>query len=247
MLLQLAQFAGVALCLSLIHPSRSSFILPTACNALSASRSCGLTSVILKLASASRRAAGEEPSFVANALIEDRVRQSELPFAIVRPTMYLDNLLKPSARKKIVEQGVFMPPIAVSQRIAWTSAEDCAEAAVMLLERGVYGGDHRVAGPDSLTGAELANRIAAGLGRSVSYRAQPLDEFERDVAAAMGPGVGRCVASKFYYFARHRDEAQAILAAPFVRLPGLEQFQARDVETWVRQHRDDFLAGGLRV
>jgi len=215
-------------------------------NALSASRSCGLTSVILKLASASRRAPCEEPSFVANAMIEDRVRQSGLPFAIVRPTMYLDNLLKPSARQEIVEQGVFMPPIAASQRIAWTSAEDCAEAAVMLLERGVYGGDHRVAGPDSLTGDELANRIGAGLGRSVSYRAQPLGEFERDVDAAMGPGVGRRVASKFYYFARHQDEAEAILAAPFARLPGLEHFQTRDVETWVRRHREDFLTGGLR-
>jgi uncharacterized protein YbjT (DUF2867 family) len=174
-------------------------------------------------------------------MIEGMVRQSGLPFAIVRPTLYLDNLLKPSARVEILEQGIFAPPIAASQRIAWTSADDCAEAAVTLLEQGVDGGDHRIAGPDSLTGDELAERIAAGLGRSVTYRAQPLDEFERDIDAAMGPGSGQRVASRFRYLAAHPHEAEAILAAPFEAQSGLEHFRPRDVETWVRQHRKDFL------
>ena len=209
-------------------------------NAVSASLASGMKSIVLKLASASRPAPCEEPSFVANAMIEDVVRASRLPFTIVRPTMYLDNLLKPSARKDIVEHGIFAPPIAESQRIAWTSVEDCARAAVTLLERGIVSGDHRIAGPESVDGNELVTRIGAGLGRRIAYRQQPLDEFERDVDAAMGPGTGRRVASKFRFFASHPEEADAMLAEPFRPRAGLEDFQPTGVEEWVRQHRAQF-------
>jgi len=209
-------------------------------NALAASVACGLKSLVLKLASASRPASCPEPSFVANAMIEDIVRQSGLPFAIVRPTMYLDNLLKPSARREIAGQGVFAPPIAENQRIAWTSADDCARAAVILLARGARSGDHRIAGPQSVTGKELASKIAAALGRPVVYRAQPLEEFEREVDAAMGPGTGRRVASKFRFFAAYRDEADAMLSGAFAPQPGLEDFRPTSIEEWVRRHKGDF-------
>ncbi|TCP75009.1 NAD(P)H dehydrogenase (quinone) [Rhizobium sp. PP-CC-2G-626] len=210
-------------------------------HALAAAAMEGVQSLVLKLASASRPTPCSEPSFVANATVENLVRRSGIPFAIVRPTMYLDNLLKPSARADIVERGVFEPPIAASQRIAWTSADDCAEAAMTLLSNGVNGGDHVIAGPDSLTGDELVARITAGLDRPVVYRAKAMDAFEREVDAAMGPGFGRRVASKFRFFVKHRDEADAILAGPFARKPGLDGFHPVDVETWVRRQRSAFL------
>ncbi|WP_286774464.1 NmrA family NAD(P)-binding protein [Sphingomonas sp. 66-10] len=209
-------------------------------NALSAFKTAGIRSFVLKLASASRPAPCEEPSFVANQMVQDAARASGLPFAIVRPTMYLDNLLKPSALAEIIADGVFAPPIPASQRIAWTSADDCAEAALTLLERSAMGGDHRIAGSESLTGEELAARVSAGLGRTIRYRGQPLDEFEREVDAAMGAGVGQRVASKFRYFAAHPDDADAIIAHPYVAKSGLDGFQPTDVETWVRSHRQAF-------
>lgn len=207
--------------------------------ALDALRHAGVRSIILKLASASRHAPCAEPSFVANAAVEALVRRSGIPFAIVRPTMYLDNLLKPSARADIIERGTFSPPIAASQRIAWTSVDDCALAAIMLLEQDIYGGDHLVSGPESVTGNGLAARLTAGLCRTITYHAEPLDLFERDVEAAMGPGMGRRVASKFRYFQEHGDEADRILAT--VREPrALPGFAATGIEDWARQRRDLF-------
>ncbi len=209
-------------------------------NAVSASLACGFKSVVLKLASASRPVPCEEPSFVSNAMIEGVVRASGLPFAIVRPTMYLDNLLKPSARMDIVEHGTFAPPIAETQRIAWTSVDDCARAVVTLLERGATSADYRIAGTESVTGNELVTRISAGLGRRITYRQQPLDEFERDVDAAMGPGTRRRVASKFRFFTAHPEDADRMLAEPFRPQVGLEDFQPTGIEEWVRQHRAQF-------
>lgn len=205
-------------------------------NALHALLHAGVRSIVLKLASASRPAPCAEPSFVANAAIEALVRHSGIPFAIVRPTMYLDNLLKPSARADIAERGVFSPPIASNQRIAWTSTDDCALAAIMLLEQDRYGGDHLVGGLESVTGDELAARLSAGLGKPITYHAEPLDVFERDVDAAMGPGMGRRIASKFRYFSEHPDDADRILAT--VQEPGaIPGFNPTIIEAWARQRR----------
>ncbi len=153
--------------------------------------------------------------------------------------MYLDNLLKPSARADIVERGIFSPPIASDQRIAWTSVDDCALAAILLLEQDRYGSDHLIGGPESVTGDELAIRLSLGLDRPLAYRAEPLAKFERDVDAAMGSGTGRRVASKFRYFREHPDEANRILA--MVHRPGsLSGFVPTSIRGWARQRRHAF-------
>jgi uncharacterized protein YbjT (DUF2867 family) len=228
--------AGVAHVVLQVPISGAPTMIRQADNAVSAARQAGVSSIILKLASASRPAPCAEPSFVANAAVEDVVRQSGIAFAIVRPTMYLDNLLKPSARAEIMRDGVFAPPIAAEQSIAWTSADDCAEAAILLLERGRYGGDHRVAGARSVRGHELAARLSVGLDRNITYRAQDLEAFEREVDAAMGPGVGRAVASKFRYFRDHPEDADAILARPYEPTAPLEDFTPTSIEDWARAH-----------
>nr|WP_264080729.1 NAD(P)H-binding protein [Paracidovorax cattleyae] len=201
-------------------------------NAAVASVAAGLRFVVLRLAGASRPAPCSESSFVGNWAVENALRRAGLSFAGVRPTMYLDNLLKPSARREIVEEGIFAPPMAACQRIAWTSVDDCARAAILLMERGATG-DYRVAGARSLDGHALAAGVAAGLGRPVAYRAQP--------SAALGAGMGQRIAGKFRYFADHPGEADAMLSRPFASCAALEGFVPTDVEEWVRLHRHAFL------
>ncbi|UDL91970.1 NmrA family NAD(P)-binding protein [Mesorhizobium sp. PAMC28654] len=210
-----------------------------AANALAAARNVQVKMVVLKLASASRAAPCDEPSFIANGVIEAMVRSSGLPHAIVRPTMYLDNLLKPGVRQEVAD-GVFQVPIDVSQRIAWTSADDCAAAAMTLIENKAFWGDHLISGPDSVNGAELTAALSAGLGWKVIYRSESLFDFEREVDAAMGAGVGERVGSKFRFFQNHKDEADAILAPTYVPQLGLEGFCPSSIENWVRQHVNAF-------
>lgn len=202
-------------------------------NAIKALRHTGMRSIVLMLASASRPAPCAEPSFVANHAIEALARDGGIRSAVVRPTMYLDNLLKPSARADIAERGIFSPPIAGGQRIAWTSADDCALAAIMMIEQDCDG-DRLVTGPERVTGDELAERLSAGLGKPILYRAEPLDRFEREANAAMGEGIGRRVASKFRYFHEHPDDADRILAT--VQEPGsIPGFTPTSIEAWMRQ------------
>lgn len=93
-----------------------------------------------------------------------------------------------------------------------------------------------MSGPESVTGDELAPRLSAGLGKPVTYHAEPLDVFERDVDAAMGPGMGRRIASKFRNFREHPHDADLILAA--VQEPGaIPGFTPTVIQAWVRQRR----------
>jgi uncharacterized protein YbjT (DUF2867 family) len=228
--------AGVAHVVLQVPTRGAPTMIRQADSVVTAARQAGVSSIVLKLASASRPAPCAEPSFVANAAVEEIVRRSGIAFAIVRPTMYLDNLLKPSARAEIMRDGVFAPPIAAEQPISWTSADDCAEAAILLLESGQYGGDHRVAGAESVHGHELAARLSAGLDRRISYRAQDLDTFEREVDTAMGPGIGRTVASKFRYFRDHPADTNMILARPYEPISPLEDFAPTSIADWARAH-----------
>ncbi|WP_204243632.1 NmrA family NAD(P)-binding protein [Xanthomonas sp. NCPPB 1128] len=215
--------------------------------ALEAARAARLHSLVLKLSSAPLPAPCPEPSLRSNAALAALAlaRGAGLPCAVLWPTLYLDNLLKPSARTEIVAHGVFAPPIAATQRIAWTSADACAEAALALLRHGAHGGSYRIAGTESLTGAELVQRLSAGLGRPVCYRAQSLDAFEREVDAALGAGHGRVVASKFRFFAEYPQQADALLAEPLQAQPGLEDFQPGSIDDWIVAHRQAFLASSF--
>ncbi len=210
-----------------------------AARALDALRGAQIRSLVLKLASASRSETFAEPSFAANAAVEALVRGAGIPFSILRPTLYLDNLLKPSARADIAERGLFSPPIASGQRVAWTSTDDCAEAAILLLERGSHGGDYLIAGLESVDGEGLAARLSKALGKPIRYRAEPVERFESEVDAALGPGIGRQVASKFRYFRDHPDEADRILAGAY-RPGSLPGFAPTSIEAWVSKRRELF-------
>lgn len=230
-----AAHAGVSAVVLQVPIGPPEIVRGLAANAVAAARAARVDCLVLKLASASRSAPCEEQSFVANAEIETMVRSTGLSVAIVRPTMYLDNLLKPSVRHDLAG-GMFQMPIDASQRIAWTSVDDCAAAALTLIENRAHGGSHLISGPDSVNGSELAAALSIGLGRRIDFHSEHVEAFERSVDATMGPGMGRRVASKFRYFRSHRDDADAILAPAYVDQPGLDGFRPTSIQAWTRKH-----------
>jgi NAD(P)H dehydrogenase (quinone) len=210
--------------------------LSLAKRAVDAAGSAAIDGLVLRLASASRPAPCTEPSFVANAAIEELVRGSGLPHAVIRPTMYLENLLKPGLRDEIAH-GTLEMPVATEQRIAWTNVEDCARAAIALLHA-CDGGDHLVAGPEALCGTDLAAALSAGLGCEVRFRSQSVEAFEEEVAAAMGQALASGIAAKFRYFRDHRADADSILAPAVSR--GMRGLAPETVGAWVARHRHAF-------
>jgi uncharacterized protein YbjT (DUF2867 family) len=209
-------------------------------NAIAAIRAGGARGVIVKMASANPTTRPDEPGFAANRIIEDKMRDAGLPFSIIRPTMYLDNLLRPEMRAAILGKGALVLPIPVAQQIAWTSVDDSARAALTLLDNDAFGHDCLISGPESVDGEGLAHAFSQALSRDVEFQSLPLDALERQVDSAMGAGVGKRVSAKLRFFEAHPDEADRMLSPPFQSCRALGGFVPTAIQVWASDHRSSF-------
>lgn len=209
-------------------------------HALAAILASRVQGVVVKMPSASATIETTEPSLVANARIEEMLREAAIPFAMVRPTMYLDNLLRPDIRRGIAMDGKLRLPLAEAQRVAWTSVEDAAKAAVAIVKSGALVGDYLVSGREAVDGAELAVRFSNTLQREVRYERVDLGVLEREVDARMGAGVGKKVSSKFRFFEAHPDQAQWMLARAYDEHNGPRGFTPESLDAWIARHAESF-------
>lgn len=209
--------------------------------ALAAIKPSSVRGLIVKMASARPLDAfAAEPSFMANRVVEYLVRESRVSASFVRPTMYLDNLLKPQVLADIRAQARIELPIAADQRVAWTSVDDAARAALQLLDARAFGQDHLVAGAAAVTGAELASTFSQVLDREFDFASLDLNAFEREIDARMGAGQGRRVVSKFRYFEAHPAEARHMLARTFEPRDGLRNFEPTPLRGWIEANAARF-------
>jgi uncharacterized protein YbjT (DUF2867 family) len=224
-------------------PAQVSALIDNAIAAIQASTARG---GVAKMASASPSIETDEPGFAANPIVADKLRSSGLHFSIIRPTMYLDNFLRPETRNGIAGENTIVYPLSASRRIAWTSADDAARAALTLLENEAWSCDLVISGAEAVDGEGLARGFSAALGRDVRFQSLPLDAFEREVDSRMGAGVGKRVSSKFRFFEEHPSEAERMLSPTFRPCPELQGFVPATIEAWVGVHRSALLSPVVR-
>jgi uncharacterized protein YbjT (DUF2867 family) len=110
--------------------------------------------------------------------VEEQLIQSGLDFTILQPASYMQNLLPyiPAMR----ERGEYVLPYSPESRFSPLDLGDLGAAAARLLaESGHTGASYQLAGPDVLSSAQMAQRIAERLGRPVAAHRQPLGEWQR--------------------------------------------------------------------
>lgn len=113
---------------------------------------------------------------------EEALVESGAAYTILQPSRYMQHL-RPIWRE-VVEHGVHAMPFGVDRAINVVDLEDLAEATAIV----TLGDDHayatyELAGPEPLTQQQMAEVLAATLGRPVEARAIPLDELERRARA----------------------------------------------------------------
>ncbi len=115
--------------------------------------------------------------------VEEMILESGLPFTILQPTAYMQNLL--GYWPAIVNEGVYRVPYAPETRISLVDLEDVAQvAAIVLTEARHQGAIYELCGPEALTQHEVAQVLAQVLGRDVRAEALPRDEWERNARQA---------------------------------------------------------------
>ncbi len=149
---------------------------------------------------------------------EEYIKKSGLAYTFLRPCLYLENV-----PLRVSKDGIIRAP-AGSGKAAWVTRDDIADAAAAVLTgEGHAGHTYDITGPEALTMAETAGKIAAISGKKVKYIAQtPEETRERHNASGM---------------AEFEAERRALTGR------GLEDYE---VEIWTT-HYTQIAAGALDV
>ena len=127
---------------------------------------------------------------------EQYIRNKGIAYTFLRPCLYMENV-----PQRVSGGGIIRAP-AGTGRVAWVTRDDIADvAAAVLTAKGHEGRTYDVTGPESLTMAATAAKIAAAAGKKVEYISQTpeeartlhnasgMHEFEAERRAFTGQGL----------------------------------------------------------
>lgn len=127
----------------------------------------------------------------------DRVLDADLDTVVLRPPLYVDNLLAPWTRPDL-EDGVLAYPLQADLTLPWISHRNLARYVEAALEQhGPVGTVLDVAGPERLSLCDMANTLSRTLGRTFEVDALTPDQFGERVGAALGADAGEALAGLY--------------------------------------------------
>jgi NAD(P)H dehydrogenase (quinone) len=135
--------------------------------------------------------------------VEELLFASGLPFTILQPTAYMQNVL--ASWKQIIENGRYSVPYATGTRLSLVDLEDVAEAAaIVLTEPGHIGATIELVGTAAMSQLAIASTLADQLERRVAAEVLSLEDWER-VARSSGLGDYQVLTllKMFGYYERH--------------------------------------------
>ncbi|MCY1016990.1 NmrA/HSCARG family protein [Pyxidicoccus sp. MSG2] len=166
------------------------------------------------------------PSFESKRRVEEHLARSGVPFTIVAPAYFLENLLTPFSVSAL-GASTFSRWMPVERRVQYIAVEDIGRFCVLAFERreSFLGRRVDLAG-DALDGTQAAAILSRVLGRPIHPVELPLASFP-----AQGE-LGQNVAATLAWMARTGFSADvAGLRREFPEVGW------RSFESWVRAHR----------
>ncbi len=110
-------------------------------------------------------------------LVEEAVIESGLPFTILQPSMFMQNVRV--EWNSVTVEGIYPRPYSAMRKMSLVDTEDLGEAAATVLsEDGYAGATFELCGPDALSHAEMAAVFSDVLGRDVRAVERNLDAWQ---------------------------------------------------------------------
>jgi len=135
--------------------------------------------------------------------VEELLFASGLPFTIVQPTAYMQNIL--AGWKLITEQGIYAVPYPAETRLSLVDLEDVAAAvANILTEVGHTRAVYELVGTPGLQQSDVAQTLATSLNRPVRVERISIDTWrEQAVAAGQGQYQVETLVKMFHYYEQY--------------------------------------------
>ena len=108
--------------------------------------------------------------------VEEMIFESGLPFTILQPAPYMQNLL--ASWQTIIEAGLLRVPYSVNSKFSFVDLQDIAEAAkIVLATPGHINAIYELAGTLPVSPVEVADLLGRILNRNVKAEEEPIDEW----------------------------------------------------------------------
>ena len=181
---------------------------------------------------------------------EDALVESGAPHVVLRPVLFMDNLLTNWALPSIVNDGVYAYPHRRDLAANWISLDDVARYMIAVLDRpDLLGRRIALGGPERLVPPQVAEALSKALGRPIVYRQLDPADFGAALAKAFGdlipPEHHPAVAERYREFYEFTNDAPH---KPFevdtAALNALIPLQTETLAAWAK--RQDWSLGGRR-
>lgn len=131
--------------------------------------------------------------------ISRRILAADVPAIILRPTLYLANLVWPHVIRQIREYGrLTYPPLSGKRRLNWTATEDQGRIVAACLKTGVADEVIDIASPEPVNGPDLCRLLANVYGREVHFAPQTIEDFADTLSHLTGSApIGRTISALY--------------------------------------------------
>ena len=145
-------------------------------NLVNAARSSGVSHFVYTSVGSADQHTGI-PHFESKNRIEQHLRGSGLPYTILRPVFFMENLL---GMAESLRQGTLAAPLSPDRRLQMIAVDDIGAFAATAFEHQNkwLGRELDIAGAE-LSMTEAAALLSRAIGREVRYQQVPWDDFER--------------------------------------------------------------------
>jgi uncharacterized protein YbjT (DUF2867 family) len=145
-----------------------------ACHAAKAARDAGVKHLVYSSVASADQETGI-PHFDSKAEVEEYIWTLGVPYTIVGPVFFMENLVGPAFIQGL-RAGTLALPLPASRVLQMVAVEDIAGFVCLALERPGEFRDKRIdIASDSLTGPEMAKVLAETSGRYISYSEASVD------------------------------------------------------------------------
>ena len=183
---------------ALLVPTFGAEPLKMGLNAIKAAQEANIQSIVWNASGIFPQERTGNPAYDTRLDIKDALQQSGIPYIILQPTLYAENLLGPWTAPFVKEQSKVAYPTPDDFKIGWLPSADMAKLVVAGLERpSLAGNQFIVSGKEALTGTALAETFSKALQKDVGYYAMPTKEFGGILNSLMGEGAGDGVAAEY--------------------------------------------------
>ena len=210
-------------------------------NAVKAAKAAGVTRVIWNTSGPVAEETSEHAESDANARVLRQLREERLSYLGLQPTLYMENVLGPWTRERLLTSNVLNYPLPHNFSVSWVAAQDFGRVAAAALGAASLPNEIvHLGGPEALDGDALSTIFGRVLDRDIRFETLPINEFRAQLEPLAGPFMTPVVAGLYNAIQTAPDPLQAAFAldtAPVANRFGIELTRFED---WLAQHATAF-------